>query len=112
MNDTTIIDTPNVPPEIDAAVSLVTAYFAKLSPDGNWQYRGLASRSLVLDNDWQPISTAPTDGAYILTWSKKDGRSIMYKGWASNEWLQDGVDEEAFYPTHWMPLPKPPQVTP
>lgn len=44
-----MIDMPNVPPEIDAAVSLVTAYFAKLSQDGKWEYRGLASRSLAID---------------------------------------------------------------
>ena len=112
MNDTTIIDMLNIPPEIDAAVTLVTNYFAKLSPDGKWQYRGLAARSLVIDNDWQPIATAPKDGTMVLVYSAAWGEvgvAYCHGTWC---WQHDEVGEIINEITHWMPLPKPPQVTP
>jgi hypothetical protein len=47
---------------------------------------------------WQPMSTAPTDGTWILTYSQ-DGviRVAM--------WIEGAIHE----PTHWMPLPPPPK---
>lgn len=68
--------------------------------------------------DWQPIATAPQDGTWILAqssgwilpelvqWCERsysaDGQPLEAGYWQS---MEDGP----FYPTHWMPLPDPPQ---
>lgn len=63
-----------------------------------------------MNNEWQPMETAPKDGRYILTWSKGGGRSIMYRSLYSDGWCEDhDGGEEKHFPTHWMPLPEPPE---
>ena len=59
---------------------------------------------------WKPIETAPRNGTAILLRSKKgriaDGAWIAATnkvGW----WAWAYVGQE---PTHWMPLPEPPNV--
>lgn len=53
---------------------------------------------------WQSIATAPKDGE-ILVW---DGTSIRIAAHAYDDrWQPDGLP--SFVPTHWMPLPPPPQ---
>jgi hypothetical protein len=68
---------------------------------------------------WQPIETAPRDGSEILV---SDGEAVEKVSWAyvSNSgsvgWLINvNVDSGFNYydqftdPTHWMPLPTPPE---
>ena len=70
--------------------------------------------------DWQPIETAPK-GRVILLWAitdrGDDGEVINWKmatGAAPfdgpTEWIWDGyrLREWDVHPTHWMPLPEPP----
>lgn len=78
-------------------------------------------------SSWQPIETAPTDGTPVLGWNAEYGaretRSVTYtpgspgfeagrtdRWWRwsepKNSWLM------AWDPTHWMPLPPPPEVKP
>ena len=61
--------------------------------------------------EWQPIETAPKDGTEIIlcdmNWPRVDGYrprkiGLFYAG----KWLINGGSWE---PTHWMPLPPPPQ---
>jgi len=88
---------------------------------------------------WQPIETAPKDGSYILAWGPDFGCSIvrwfderksgpvygadsinapsMQSGWiGDNEEVfstiefPDGSVIKGAQPTHWMPLPEPPEV--
>lgn len=83
-------------------------------------------------NGWQPIETAPKDGTEILGWREDCG--VLLIRWTScSEFLTDSeldkMDEGTAYredwfcadfvqgarlegeeaPTHWLPLPEPPQ---
>jgi len=73
-------------------------------------------------NGWQPIETAPKNGARIILANK---REVDIAHWSSSVWIsqkqEDGTcgawcvfdcrsDSEAFVaPTHWMPLPQLPK---
>jgi hypothetical protein len=86
-------------------------------------------------SEWQPIETAPrgsgesgpaltTDPGYVappkvLLWTA-EGPVVGYYDWYYHEGYgmgaADGVSawrdhngEEAYIPTHWMPLPEPPK---
>lgn len=65
---------------------------------------------------WQPIETAPKDGTRILGWSSGDGVCIVAFGdtprrtrWYENHPLGRLPIKQ---PTHWMPLPAPPEDAP
>jgi hypothetical protein len=67
--------------------------------------------------DWQPIETAPKDGSGVLLWWPQwwhDAHSGYFK---DNQWHSEraiiswyeGNDNGDPGPSHWMPLPTPPQ---
>lgn len=63
-------------------------------------------------SEWHPIETAPRDGTHILLWAPAwDAPST---GWTyANDLWQDcpkGHHLPGRTPTHWMPLPFPPQA--
>lgn len=76
---------------------------------------------------WQPIETAPKDGALILAcvhpnrmfvwWQRADGKE-PYESCAGNGagWVDgttDSFDDYCIYaPQHWMPLPEAPPSQP
>lgn len=54
--------------------------------------------------EWQPIETAPRDGTWIL---------VYVNGTVTNAFFYLGHWDDGDYfsrmePTHWMPLPEPP----
>lgn len=73
--------------------------------------------------EWQPIETAPKDGKRVLI---SDGRYVMDAYWSEEAslgqcsrgpaWQVFNCDEDCWYsiavtdPTHWMPLPEPPNA--
>lgn len=77
-------------------------------------------------SDWQPIATAPKDGTYVMLWGKWEDEAHGFGPWPAywdrgdEEWLSSVTPQEhlgagvfkCLYiqePTHWMPLPQPPQ---
>ena len=89
---------------------------------------------------WEPIESAPKDGTVVLLWARDFGfpkeacrvtmgewrppsgittamNGEVHTGWVSIEGELDGHPEEGDFlvqtmimPTHWMPLPAPPQA--
>lgn len=59
---------------------------------------------------WQPIDTAPRDGTKILGCEAHDGEPYLQViEWGQFGWVfADG--EYGMFPTHWMPIPEPPNV--
>ena len=64
---------------------------------------------------WWPIETAPRDGSYVLIgWFDLVGQKSMHVAfWHStrNAWCQSHrafTDDLNWQPTHWQPLPPPP----
>jgi hypothetical protein len=66
-------------------------------------------------SDWQSIETAPKDGTMVLlAWGTCSVASGFW--WTPDRFSPVGHwhigDTEDRLPTHWMPLPDPPAVTP
>ena len=56
---------------------------------------------------WQPIETAPKDGAEVLVWC---GGSMFIACMEVGRWFFERTDHSVKpVPTHWMPLPEPPK---
>ena len=73
-----------------------------------------ASREREARMQWQPIETAPTDGARILLCGKggkiADGYYGQPDGFANpKQFVWPYIHAN---PTHWMPLPTPPVAAP
>lgn len=75
--------------------------------------------------EWQPIETAPKDGTAILAYTNSEVLSLYWSDsiWAAvnnpvqkqgGGWVQEvnRSDTYVYCPTHWMPLPPPPALTP
>jgi hypothetical protein len=60
--------------------------------------------------DWQPIETAPRE-ELILAYA---GGMMRLGMWENGVLVQVGatIEQGWFEPTHWMPLPAPPEVKP
>ena len=57
--------------------------------------------------DWQPIETAPMDGTDVLVWC---GGTMFIACMEVGRWFFDRTDYSVKpLPTHWMPLPAPPE---
>jgi len=65
---------------------------------------------------WQPISTAPKDGTPILAYQPSTVPDEIWIGvaaWDTDHgegWKIDRYDILEMRPTHWMPLPGPPDA--
>ncbi|EMX8720891.1 TPA: DUF551 domain-containing protein [Pseudomonas aeruginosa] len=58
-------------------------------------------------SEWKPIETAP-QGTLVLMCNMK---AKDVRGWAFVDWVVNGkcCGNRFHEPTHWMPLPEPPQ---
>jgi len=63
---------------------------------------------------WQPIESAPEDGSYFVAWCTQVGcQDIKTRPLVTR--IIDGMFEGLMFyddPTHWMPLPNPPEEKP
>ena len=64
---------------------------------------------------WQPIETAPKDGARVLLCAS--GGAVWMGHWIGrsgahviNGWTRFNCVDIDWNPTHWMPLPSPPEA--
>lgn len=63
---------------------------------------------------WQPIETAPKDGTVVIgydpsgAYATRSGFEFMR--WLDGQWCDP--ETHRMYPTHWMPLPDPPEQQP
>jgi hypothetical protein len=75
------------------------------------------------DDGWQPIETAPRDGTRMLLWVAVNEEPVIaawcvsrapyrFEGWSTGWETASGYDvgyASIGDPTHWRPLPAPPQ---
>lgn len=65
-------------------------------------------------SEWQPIETAPKDGTPVLLYEPSEDPTVHVAEWGIGDWhlcdFDPGYDlvQRAVNPTHWMPLPEPP----
>ena len=63
--------------------------------------------------DWQPIETAPKDGAWVFLYWRSMSLTLypLVAFWEGEDWQTVGdfglVGGDT--PSHWMPLPAPPE---
>ena len=65
--------------------------------------------------EWQPIETAPRDGTRVILAALDEFYVRVAEGYFDDEWFwsTDSYRElgrEGISPTHWMPLPEPPNT--
>ena len=62
-------------------------------------------------SNWKSIETAPKDGTWILGWlgHRNTGEAKTLR-WTDGAYYQGFIDKNGATsrPTHWMPLPEPP----
>lgn len=58
---------------------------------------------------WLDISTAPRDGTQVLGWSQYNGK-IYIISFSYGCWDIVGQEDIEYRPTHWLPLPPPPNT--
>ena len=60
---------------------------------------------------WRPIEEAPKDGTRILGWEKSEGFYVIrYNPMARTCYLWQTSDGYPACPSHFMPLPAPPEI--
>lgn len=64
--------------------------------------------------EWQPIETAPKNGSEVWVYNGEQERMRWIEGdeyalWVYADELLNDVDPSPEQPTHWMPLPSPPE---
>jgi len=61
-------------------------------------------------SEWLPIESAPKGDETILVYDPMDGVCSAFRMSGGSNWITFPAREgELLTPTHWMPLPAPPQ---
>ena len=71
---------------------------------------------ILVEDEWQPIETAPKDGTLILTaetyrnyWNIEICHYNESQNYGKGGWMASEYDSEVPKLTHWMPLPEHPK---
>ncbi len=83
-------------------------------PWAYWQAPVYLADQLERNAEWQPISTAPNTKDEVLIFEPPGNIRVATRIPDTNTYLDGttyGIYDEPveFFPTHWMPLPKPPE---
>lgn len=75
----------------------------------------LSAAGYAVEQGWQPIETAPRDGATIWAWNGEHCQMEWYgspewSGWLHSDPLLSDADPDPVQPTHWRPLPAAPEA--
>jgi hypothetical protein len=62
----------------------------------------------MAQHEWKPIETAPKDGTRALLWIEPTEIAMPF-AWDGERWMGDDYPLNMAWPTHWMPLPAPPE---
>ena len=108
----------------------IPGFWDELDARGKEEFRALARAVLdeaakpapggpKMRDGWQPIATAPKDGRDFLVWNRENRvrKARWYERSSSDLGISlyegDGVNsfKGGIQPTHWMPLPAPPEPT-
>jgi len=81
-------------------------------------YLAPALQAQSRDDGWQDISSAPKDGTTVQLWSAEDWTPqahycVRKQGWYVEYWdadWQSYAESSVYEPTHWRPLPRPPEA--
>jgi hypothetical protein len=65
-----------------------------------------------MEQEWQPIDTAPDKKEILGFWVTPSGEEIMRVVFGVNGYFSCSGEYYANrkHPTHWMPLPEPPEL--
>jgi hypothetical protein len=69
----------------------------------------VAFKQLYQSSQWQPISTAPKDGSWIIGTSDTLGRPVLCRWNSFHPTKGSWESGHLAQPTHWIPLPKAPK---
>ncbi len=83
--------------------------------DGGYDHvrfvQAFAAHRIAHTQAWQPIDTAPKDGTEVLVYIR---RKVIRLGWyfapSSRTFGWRDENSRKISPTHWMPLPSPPET--
>lgn len=90
--------------------------------EAHWQIVYLINElaNITRRSQWRPFGTAPEDGTEILAY-RQDSGVIVVHFVSPSDYNSDGDDEPEWFtitgehlcgdelPTHWMPMPSPPE---
>ena len=66
-------------------------------------------RMEVVVMEWKPIETAPKDHLLFYGSTRHDSR-VVFSGWKAVNGMHYCDKGDIVRPTHWMPLPPPPEI--
>jgi hypothetical protein len=115
--------------EAELVDAMVDAIWEYLIPETRWTVKPYVERDLsaairaagwAVVPGWQPIETAPTDGAALILWpythseifSGTGPQEVVVGFWSENYGWHNPEERKTFEPTHWMSLPAAPGVKP